>query len=33
LFRGIAREFYILLAILFVIYLAYKHFTKPKNIL
>lgn len=33
LFRGIAREFYILIAILFVIYLSYKHFTKPKNIL
>jgi len=33
LFRGIAREFFILLAILFLINLAYKHFTKPKNIL
>ncbi len=33
LFRGIAREFFLLIAILFVIYLAYKHFTKPKNIL
>ena len=31
LFRGIAREFFILLAILFLINLAYKHFTKPKN--
>ena len=31
LFRGIAREFFILLIILFVINLAYKHFTKPKN--
>jgi hypothetical protein len=31
LFRGIAREFLILLAILFLINLAYKHFTKPKN--
>jgi hypothetical protein len=33
LFRGIAREFFILLIILFVINLAYKHFTKPKNTL
>lgn len=31
LFRGIAREFFILLAILFLINLAYKHFTKPKT--
>lgn len=28
LFRGIAREFFILLAVLFLINLAYKHFTK-----